>query len=401
MLNSLKKPFNCEDFRAPGTGVYLDHSASTPIHRGLTETVGKILQAWGNPSSIHQAGRGPKSILREARSAVAKMIGVKPLELIFMSGGSEANNTVFHSVFMANKNTGRNKYLVSSVEHPSVVAKARELQALGAQVEWIPVSREGFIDLEFIEKHLDENTALVSVMCANNEFGSIFPIKKIAAMAHGVGAKMHSDCVQAFGKLQIDLNKLDVDYASISAHKFYSLKGCGVLYCKTGSPFSSLIHGGGQERYRRGGTENPLAIAALGYMAQYADKISEMHGQVKELRDYFEQEVQSRIPDIQITAKDSKRLPANSSLIIPGIDGETLLMNLDIEGFYVSTGAACSSGNPEPSPVLRAIGLSLEEAQSSLRVSFGWGNNLRDVEMFLQCLEKVVARIRQIRQEYA
>lgn len=391
------KDINLFDFRAPGKQVYLDHSASTPIHGYIRENLSQFLENWGNPSSIHQSGRGPKAVIREARRSLAGILGVSPLELIFTSGGSEANNSVFHSLFGGQRNT----YLVSSIEHPSVMAQAKYLEKQGAKVKYIPVNRDGMLDLDFIQANLSEDVALVSVMLANNEIGSIFPVKEIARMAKIVGALVHSDCVQAFGKMPLDLKDLGVDFASISGHKFYSLKGCGLLYCKKNIDLKPLIYGGGQERYRRGGTENPLAIQALGFMSQFAKHIDSMSKYVGDLRDVFEVRVKEEITDIHITAAKSPRLANNSSLVLEGVDGESLLMNLDLEGFSVSTGAACSSGNPEPSPVLRAIGLSLEEAQSSLRVSFGWGNTKEDVEAFVSSLKRVVERIRKVRQEYA
>lgn len=382
--------------------IYLDHNATSPVAEVVQSRVLQWLENWGNPSSIHQAGRGPKALLREARDKVAKMIGASPLEIVFTSGGSEANNAALKGVFETQQKADllerprRNRYLVSSVEHPSVKRTMEYLELRGADVAVIPVSRSGAIDLDTYAKLLDESIALVSVMLANNETGNIFPVKTMAAMAHEKGALFHSDCVQALGKIPVNLSDLGVDLASFSGHKFYALKGSGVLYVRRGLSLESLVHGGGQERYRRGGTENILAIASLGSMCEFKDQVSTRAEELTRLRDHFEKRVLAEIPNVQVTGGESMRLPNSSSLVIPGVDGETLLMNLDLKGFAVSTGAACSSGSPEPSPVLLAMGLLRSEAQSSLRVGLGWGTTQADVDQFVTTLVSVVAHLRSI-----
>ncbi len=383
-----------------GDQVYLDHNATTPISELVAQQVPRWLEQWGNPSSIHQAGRGPKALMRTARDQVARMLGVNPLELIFTSGGSEANNLALKGVFESFERPSilprkdRRKYLVSSVEHPSLRRTVEYLAERGAQIEFIPVHRDGSIDLDEYERLLDDDVALVSVMYANNETGNIFPIKKMAEMAHSVGALFHSDCVQALGKANLNLRDLGVDLASFAGHKFYALKGCGVLYTRKGLNLESLIHGGGQERHRRGGTENILGIASLGAMCALKDEVGIRAVETERLRDHFEARVLEEIPAISITGVESPRLPNTSSLIIPGVDGETLLMNLDMRGFAVSTGAACSSGSPEPSPVLLAMGLSRAEAQSSLRVGLGWGTTRDEMDRFVETLKAVVLHLR-------
>jgi cysteine desulfurase len=375
--------------------IYLDHNATTPLSHALKEKWAEVFDLWGNPSSIHTDSRPAKQWLRETRQNVSAILGSSALEIIFNSGASEGNNTVLKSVWTLSSDQ-RNEFIISQVEHPSVMKTAEYLQALGAVVHYVPVSREGKIDLEFIKKNISEKTALVSVMFANNETGTIFPIAEISALAHAVGALMHSDCVQMLGKSSVPFKTLNLDYATFSGHKFYALKGCGFAFVKKGSPWIPLIHGGGQERSRRGGTENILGIASLGISLQNFSEAERKINQMGMLRDQMEQKILESIPDVSITAARSERLTNTSSLVINGVDGETLLMSLDLKNFSVSTGAACSSGNPEPSPVLLAIGLSRAEAQNSLRVSLGWENTPEEVDLFVETLKEVVKKLRAI-----
>lgn len=384
---------------------YFDHNATTPVCQEVRDALPELASAWGNPSSIHWGGRAPKNILRDSRKAVADAVGASPLEIIFTSGGSEANNMVVKGLFeyyqtapfLLAQQKGRTHYMCSTVEHPSMIKTMEHLRSLGARVDFIPVNRQGEIDLEFFAAHLSSETALVSVMFANNETGTLFPVQKMAEMAHAKGALFHTDAVQAFGKVPVDLKALNVDFASFSGHKFYSIKGSGFLYAKKGNNVSSLIHGGGQERHRRGGTENTLGIGALGVVAQKISLVAEKVETMTKLRDHFEARVLAEISDVTVTAQETPRLPNTSSLVIEGADGETMLMGMDIKGYAVSTGAACSSGNPEPSPVLLAMGLSRSEAQNSLRVSIGWETTKLEIDGFIDVLKTVVERLRMLR----
>lgn len=382
---------------------YFDHNATTPVSEDVIQAVPSFLHAWGNPSSIHGAGRQPKNIQRDTRGALAKHLSCSPLEIVFTSGGSESNNTILKGVFelqlSSSATASRKHYLCSEVEHPSVIKTLLHLRTLGARVDFIPVNRDGQIDLPFYKQHLSEETALVSVMMANNETGTLFPVQEMARLAHEKGALFHTDAVQAFGKIPVNLAELGVDFASFSGHKFYSLKGSGFFFVKRNTGFSPLIHGGGQERHRRGGTENVLGIACLGVMAEKLTQVSKRGLEISKLRDHMEKRILEEISSATVTAGASPRLPNTSSLVIPGVDGETLLMSLDIKGYAVSTGAACSSGNPEPSPILLAMGLSREEAQSSLRLSLGWSNDLKNVDAFVDTLKAVVERLRAIEAE--
>lgn len=375
--------------------VYLDHNATTPLDPEVAARLSAWAQDWGNPSSIHQIGRGPKQRLREARDSVAAMIGASALEVIFTSGGSESNSTVIRTI--AQTAGSRRHILLSKLEHPSL---RRAVDALSDEfeIEYLRLDRRGRIDVDEVKAKLrPEQTALVSAMLVNNETGVIQPVAEIAQAAKTVGALVHTDAVQALGRIPVNVRALGVDYASFAGHKFYSLRGAGVLYAAKGAPLAPLVHGGGQERFRRGGTENVLAIAALGYMCSRASEAPERAKRVQELRDYFEARVLAEISDVSITGGGSPRIGSTSSLLLPGTDGETLLMSLDMEGFAVSTGAACSSGSPEPSPVLLGMGLSREEAQCSLRVGLGWSNTRAEIDLFVETLKRVVDRLRRLR----
>ncbi|MFN3697407.1 MAG: cysteine desulfurase family protein [Pseudobdellovibrio sp.] len=386
--------------------VYLDFNATTPLSEEVIRKLPELIKFWGNPSSIHQASRPPKTILRETRRKASDYLKCSPLEIVFNSGASEGNNTVLKSIWNTYKpgnhfgHPVRDEFIISSVEHPSVIKTAEYLKSEGAKVYYIPVNRDGEIDLQFIKSKISEKTALISCMYANNETGTVFPIKEIARIAHEHRVFMHSDCVQAFGKTTIDLQSLNVDYATFSAHKFYALKGCGILYVKKGSPYINLVHGGGQERSRRGGTENILGIASLEVMLEQLSKVTEKEIQMRALRDAFEMEIMQAIPEVTVTCSQSQRLANTSSLVISGVDGETLLVSLDLKGFEVSTGAACSSGNPEPSPVLLALGLSRQEAQNSLRVSLGWTTTATQMKEFSQVLRETVERLRALNNQH-
>lgn len=380
--------------------VYLDHNATTPLDGDLVKEISSptgLLNQWGNPSSVHGLSRGPKSLVRETRKKLADIFAAHPNDFVFNSGATEGNNTVFHSVWTAFGKT-KPDYFISAVEHPSIMRTAEHLKSLGANIFIIPVNREGHLDLDFLEKNISEKTALISVMFANNETGTIFPIQKIIEIAKKNNCLMHADCVQTLGKIKFAFRDLDLNYATFSAHKFYALKGSGVLYIKKGSPYTNLIYGGAQERFRRGGTENVLGIACLGFMLNKYDQLENKIRDITKLRDLMESKILKNISSVRVTASGAGRLGNTSSLLIDDVDGEILLMSLDLDGFAVSTGAACSSGSPEPSPVLLAIGLTRAEAQNSLRVSLGWNTNEDEIIEFVDTLKTCVVRIREANQ---
>lgn len=379
--------------------IYLDNNATTEPNQRIVEKVPQWLKLWGNPSSIHGHGRGPKNLLREARRKICEMIvASNPLEVVFTSCGSESNNLVIRGVFEYFQKTDQNKNILmcSGVEHPSVIKAMQALVPRGAEVKIIPVNRDGEIDLEVYDKMLDARVALVSVMAASNESGAIFPIKKMAKMARDKGILFHTDAVQGLGKFPLGVTHWDVDFASFAGHKVYALRGCGVLYVKRGSVLEPQISGGGQERGRRCGTENLLAIAALAEMQDEVKAVEEKRSCMEKLRDYMEKRILSEISGVEIIAYKAKRLPNTSCLIVNDVSGETLLMNLDLKNFSVSTGSACSAGNPEPSAALLAMGITRAEAQSSLRLSLGWHTTQDEIDAFVDALKEIVIRLRRI-----
>lgn len=375
--------------------IYLDNNATTAPSQMVIDQLPNLLSHWGNPSSIHLASRAPKNILRETRKLFAQIFNCSQLEIIFNSGASEGNNTVLRSVW-EKFGLDKNEYIISSLEHPCVLKTANYLESMGAIIHLIPVSKSGVLNLEFITEKINTKTALISCMFANNETGTMFPIAAISEIAQKHNVLFHSDCVQALGKSEINLSKLNLDYATFSGHKFHALKGSGVLFVKKNAPYTNLIHGGGQERHRRGGTENILGIASLQIVLAELIHLQTNVIRMQNLRNQMETQILAQISDVSITSEKSDRLCNTSSMVIAGVDGETLLMSLDIAGFAVSTGAACSSGNPEPSPVLLAMGLTRQEAQNSLRISIGWTTTESELSKFVTAIVEIVARIRSV-----
>lgn len=377
--------------------VYLDNNATTAPHPLAIEGVKKALKSWGNPSSVHHSASQSKALIWSARKNLSHFLKCHPLEIIFTSGASESNNYAIKGLFQSiAKNSPRSELLISQVEHPSVSSVASFIEEQGFKVHKIPVSKEGFLDEGFLEEHLTEKTLLVSIMSANNETGILFPIKKWVQKAHEKGALFHSDMVQMLGKNKVDLTDLGIDLASFSGHKFYSLQGCGFLYCKKGISLGHLIHGGPQERQRRAGTENLTGITALGAVAGEGENILLESSKLKALRDKIEKELLSSFKDIQVIGAKAPRLDNTSCLFIPNISGETLLMNLDLKGISISVGSACGSGKMESSSVLTAMGFTQEEAYSCIRISLGIKNTIEEIEYFIQVLKKCISRLRQL-----
>ncbi|MCY4321143.1 MAG: cysteine desulfurase family protein [Bdellovibrionaceae bacterium] len=375
--------------------IYLDHNATTEPRFSAKKAVKKALNYWGNPSSIHQDASKAKNLLWSARQNLSHFLNCHPLEIIFTSGASESNNYAIKGLFQVQNKT-RNELIISSVEHPSVLYTADFLSQKGFKVHKIPVSKQGFLDEAFFEKHLSEKTLLVSIMSANNETGVIFPIEKWVKKIHEKGALFHSDMVQFLGKRKVDLKKLEIDLASFSAHKCYSLQGCGILYCKKGIMLESLIHGGPQERQRRAGTENLTGIVAFGSVAKEGDIILKKTQKLKSLRDNMEKYILSHLKKVEIIGHKALRLDNTSCLCISGIHGETLLMNLDLKGISVSVGSACGSGKLKSSSVLTAMGFTQKEAFSSIRISLGIETTKEQIEYFQKALVESVNRLRNL-----
>ncbi len=376
---------------------YFDFNATTPLDPMVQEKIPLWISLWGNPSSIHQHGREPKKLLRQSRRNLAKHFDCHPLELVFTSGGTESNNLAIKG-FCQEFKKNRSKILMGAIEHPSVLKQIPSLQSMGFEVILIPVKSNGEYDLSFYRDQLNEQVALVSVMLANNEVGVIAPLKKMIKQAHSVGAFFHSDMVQALGKIPLNLKTLDVDIASFSSHKVYALKGSGVLYVKRGTPLGPLIDGGGQERGRRAGTENIPAIASFAFMVNQLNPQSFIET-VTPLRDEMEKRLLKTFPNIKILCAGQQRLANTSCFVIPEISGESLLIGLDVRGFSVSAGSACSSGSPEPSPVLQSMGLTGEEAQSSLRISLGKDTKKKEVLRLVEAIKDVIKHLQNLNQQ--
>jgi cysteine desulfurase len=376
--------------------VYLDYNATTPLHPELLTLVQQNLTKFGNPSSVHWAGRESKNIISQARESLAQFLHCNPLEIVFTAGGSEGNNLALKGIL--DHGAGNRKEIIcSEVEHPSVLKTVEFLEKKGFKVLWLKVNRDGAISLEELEKLLSENTALLTCQLVNNETGNIFPLKKMARLAHKVGAFVHSDMVQSLGKIPVDLTAMDVDLASFAGHKFYGLKGAGLLYIKRGLHVESLIAGGGQERNRRAGTENALAIGSIGDAARIlGPQLNDKMTSIEKMRDDLQSLILQEIPQCRINGAESKRVPNTINVTFSEVDGETLLINLDTKGFAVSSGAACSSGSQEPSPVLVAMGLTPEEASQSLRVSLGWLTTQEEIADFFSNLKSMVLKMREI-----
>ncbi|HLH18707.1 MAG TPA: cysteine desulfurase family protein [Bryobacteraceae bacterium] len=375
---------------------YFDHNATTPLAPEALETMVACLgQVYGNASSIHYFGQAAKQRMEAARRQVAALVGCRPAELIFTGGGTEADNL---AVLGAVRAAGRPAHVVTTaIEHPAVLGACAQLEREGHAVTRVPVPASGIVDPDAIRRALRPETALVSVMHANNELGTVQPIAEIARIAHEAGVPVHSDGVQALGKIPVDVEALGVDLYSVSAHKVYAPKGVGALYMRKGTNLTPLAFGGHHERDRRPGTENVPGIAGFGAAAEVAGaRLAEDAGRIGGLRDRLENAILDRIPGTGINGSPAGRTPNTSNVYFDGIDGEALTIALDLRGFAVSTGAACSSGAIAPSHVLTAIGLSADRARASMRFSLGRSNTDEQVNALAEALCEAVAHLRRI-----
>lgn len=373
--------------------IYLDNNATTPIDPRVQEKIREVLDYFGNPSSLYPIGKKVRDMIEEAREEIAKFIGAKREEIFFTSSGSEANNWAIKGVLEANPD--KDSVFVSSIEHPSTIDLCKYLEKKFRKIHYIPVDRYGVVDMDFIEKNLNERTAIVSVMHANNEIGTIQPIKEISKICKKKGIIFHSDAVQTLGKIKVNVVELGVDLLSGSSHKIYGPKGVGFLYIKKGTSIHPIIHGE-QERKMRGGTENVIGIIALGKaISLLKEEMEKNQKLVKELSHKI-MEGLKRIEGIHFNGHPENRLVSTISISIEGIDGEALLMALATKDIYVSTGSACSEGKEGPSHVLKAIGLPDELAESTIRISLGKFNTHDCVDEFLKIFEKMVKELRAI-----
>lgn len=387
----------------PHRTVYLDNSATTPIDsRVATLMMGCLTSLHGNPSSVHSYGQAARAAVDRARREVAALLGAKQSEVVFLSGGTEANNLAVRGLCEAATTHGRH-IVTSNIEHPSVRGACEALEKRGWEVTRVPVGKNGLVSVAEVERVLRPETVLVTIMLANNEIGTVQPIAEIGELIRqrrSAGQRhpwLHTDAVQAGGRLPLNVDELGCDLLSLSGHKLYAPKGVGALYVRRGVRLFGQNVGGHQERERRAGTENVPGIVAFGEAALLAREESDSRNRHdRGLRDRFETLVQDRITDIVFNGDRKKRLPHLSNISFRYIEGEGLLINLDLQGVAVSTGSACSSGTLEPSPVIRALGHNDELARGSIRFSFGKDNTDEDVDYVVEVLSQVVTRLREL-----
>jgi len=376
--------------------VYFDYNATTPLAPDVADTVARVSrEVFGNASSIHHFGQQAKATMDDARSAVARLLSADPSEIVFTSGGTEADNLAIRGAAEAVEPTGRRHLIASGIEHEAVLNTLRALARRGWRTTLLDVDQTGIVSPDRLRDAIDRDTALVSVMHANNEIGTIQPIAALAAIAHEHGALMHTDAVQSAGKIPVDVRALGVDLLSLSAHKFNGPKGAGALWIKRGTRMQPTVTGGKHERNRRAGTENVAAIAGLGVAAALASgKMAAEAARVSALRDRLEAGILREVPGTQVNGALDSRVPNTTNISFERVEAESLLIALDLEGIAVSTGSACSSGTLEPSHVLKAMGLSPHRTQNSLRFSLGMFSTQEEVDRVIEVLPRLVEKLR-------
>jgi cysteine desulfurase len=386
--------------------VYFDHNATTPMHPEVKKEMIAAMEMFGNPSSMHSYGREARANVEDARRKVADFIGADEREIIFVGSGSEANNTVL-SLFVCGTSQCiagskmRSTIITTKIEHPCVLETSECLAHRGVRVKYLDVDRYGKIDLDQLAGMLGDDVGLVSVMMANNEIGTLQDIEAISAMVHASGALMHTDAVQAIGKVPVDVRKLGVDFLTISAHKIYGPKGVGALFVKKGIPYCPLIRGGHQELGRRAGTENTLGILGLGRAVEMRRfEMPEEEERMLHLKQTLRRGIEERIDDIYFNGHPTDALASTLNVSFTGVEGEAILLYLDLEGIAVSTGSACASGSLDPSHVLLATGVDAELAHGSIRFSMGRESSIQEVEYVLDVLPPIIQRIRNMSTAY-
>jgi len=375
--------------------IYLDYAATTPTHPEVVQTMLPYFnESFGNPSSIYSYGQEAKDAIEEARAKVASIISARDEEVVFTSGGTEADNFAIKGIAYANEDKG-NHIITSSTEHHAVTETCKFLEKMGFNVTYLPVDKYGIVDPDDVKKAITAKTTIISIMHANNEMGAIAPIAEIGKIARESEIYFHTDAVQTVGHVPVDVNELKVDLLSTSAHKLYGPKGVGALYIRKGTRITSFMHGGEQEKRRRASTENVPGIVGFGKAAELAQQeIYEEAQRLSFLRDHLIKGLTERIDNIHLNGHPQRRLPNNVNVSIDFVEGESTLLNLDLEGICVSTGSACSSSSLEPSYVLMAMGLLPEQAHCSLRLTLGKWTEEEDLNRVLEVLPRVVARLR-------
>jgi cysteine desulfurase len=385
--------------------VYIDYNATTPLKAEVKAAMIEDLDIYGNASSMHGSGRLAHARVEEARASVARLVGAEPGEIVFTSGGSESNNTVFQTMRalafgpgpegQGGADPARTEIVTTTIEHPCVLNSSSFLESLGLTVHFLPVDEYGLVRMDSLRALVGRKTLLVSVMMANNEIGTIQDIKAIAAVARQAGAYIHTDAVQAVGKIPVDVKDLGVDYLTMSAHKIYGPKGAGALYVRKGAPLLPLIHGGHQEDGLRAGTYNNLGILGFGRAAELARGQVEAYGRrLSALRERLRTGLLASVPNIKINGHPRNVLPNTLNVSFPGAEGESILLSMDLMGIEASTGSACASGSLEPSHVLLAIGVGPELAHGSIRFSMGWGITEEDVDYIVKTVPPIIERLR-------
>ncbi|MEE9316618.1 MAG: cysteine desulfurase NifS [bacterium] len=376
--------------------IYLDYAATTPVHPQVAEAMAPYFSKdFGNPSTLYSYGREAKGALEEARAKVARLVGAKqPEEIVFTSGGTEADNFALCGIAWANQEKG-NHIITTSIEHHAVINVCKFLGKRGFKVTYLPVDKNGLVDPLEVTKAITDGTILVSIMHANNEIGTVEPIEEIAEITKEKGIYFHTDAVQTVGHLPINVDKLKVDLLAMSAHKLYGPKGVGALYIRRGTKIVPFLYGGEQENKRRASTENVAGIVGLGEACSLAEKdMAEEEKSLTYLRDKLIEGILKRIKHSRLNGHPKKRLPGNVNVSVEGVEGESMLLNLDLAGVCASSGSACTSSILEPSHVLTAIGISPEVAHSSLRFTLGKENNEEDVNYVLKVLPEIVEKLR-------
>ncbi len=377
--------------------IYLDYNATTPVDPRVVKAMEPFLyENFHNPSSLYKGAKITKKAIEDSREKIAALIGASPKEIIFTGGGSESDNHAIKGTAFSLMHKGKH-IITSSIEHHAVLHTCKFLEKIGFEITYLPVDSYGIVTPDSVKRAIRDDTILVSIMFANNEIGTIEPIKEISKITREKGILFHTDAVQAVGKIPVNVKEIDVDMLSLSAHKFYGPKGVGALYVRKKTRIASLIHGGMQERGKRAGTENIAGIVGAGKAAEIAmEEMEEEKIKIKPLRDKLEKELLKRIPEIIVNGHPSKRLYNTLNITVKYIEGEGMLTFLDFEGISVSSGSACASGSLDPSHVLLAIGVPVEHAHGSLRFSLGKYNTEKDIEKVIDILPGIVERLRKI-----
>lgn len=377
--------------------IYLDNSATTKLSTTVKKAMTKAMESFGNASSLHQEGRKSRQIIETARRQVADLLNAELDEIIFTSGGSESNNTIINIAKEIASNSNKNEIIISAIEHHSLIIPANKLNSSDIKVHYLPINDQGGVIISELEKIISKKTALVSIALANNEIGVIQDLEKISIICKKNGALLHSDIVQAVGKINVDVKKLNLDYASISAHKINGPKGVGALYVKSGATFVPLITGGHQESNKRSGTENIIGIAGFGQAALDAKNTPEKYNsKILPLKNMLRDLIEIDISNIKINGDQENSLPNILNVSFFGAEGESILLMLDHHGISVSTGSACASDSTKPSHVLMAIKSDPELAHGSIRFSFGLENTIEEVFEVIKCLPGIIEKLRKI-----